>query len=523
MYLGESPPVEYTHAECGYLQVATENGVVGEVLLLAGIGLCGWWCVGCFRRAASPSDVMLFAACAAGLAASVVHSVVDFVWYIPACMSVTLVLAACVLRMAQMAAASDARSGSAWQVSWTRARWAPAAAAVMLVSAWTIQTFFGPGIAAIHWNRYLLASVANRESASERLSGQVADSSRDPAATEEQLSDVMLRHLERVIAWDPQFARAHLRLAAAYVARFEMEQLRGENAMTLPQIQDATLNSRFESGEALRTWLNAAFGARSELLYRADAAARRAVVLCPLQGEGYVLLGELSFVRGVDRNTVDAFFDQALRVRPHDGDVLYEIGEQRLLSGQLAAALDIWQRCFADRGPHQMKIAYLLAGRIPAPMFLDKFSPDWETLGEIWARYRLLGQADDLEPLLKYSATAAERETVDVRDVKTLRIWYALAGMYADVERLDESLACLERAYACNPRHYGVRFALAGALMKAGRFDEAESHVRWCLARRPEQKSLSAALVEIARQKQQRASQETDAQSVRQASYERAQ
>lgn len=520
VYLNESPTVEFTHAESGYLQVATENGIVGEVLLLAGIGLCGWWCVGCYHRALSPGDALLFAACAAGLAASIVHSVVDFVWYIPACMSVTIVLAACVLRLAQLTAASDKQSRRAWQVDWSRAKWTTAAAVVLFASAWAIDTYVGPGIAAIHWNRYLRASVANRESAGGQFAGRGADQPQNSSATAEQMSDAMLRHLERVLAWEPQFARAQLRLAAAYVARFEMEQLRGENAMTLPQIQDAAIASRFATSDDLQMWLNRACGASAELLYRADTAARRAVANCPLQGEGYVLLGELSFVHGGTRETIDACFDQALRVRPHDGDVLYEIGEQRLLSGQLTAALDIWQRCFANCGPHQLKIVYLLAGRIPAPMFLEKYSPDWGTLSAIWARYRLLGQPEDLEPLLAYSAAAAESEMADADRTRATWIWYSLGGMYADVTRQDESLACLEQAYACDPRNINVRLALADAFLKAGRFDDAESHVRWCLARRPEQKSLRAALVQISKQKQHVAARRVIDRSVRRASYQ---
>ncbi len=519
VYLPESPIVEYTHAECGYLQVATENGIVGEALLVAGIGLCGWWCVGCFRSAVSASDVLWFAACAAGLAASVVHSAVDFVWYIPACTSVTVVLAGCVLRLAQLVRGPEPKPQAIGQFVWPQARWLPTAAVAVLVSAWTVYTFVGPGVASIYWDRYLRVSVANRAAAGEQLAGWISDQRSEPAATAEPLTEVMLRQLERVVAWDPMFARAQLRLAAACIAQFERQQLRGENAMTLPQIQDAALASRFQSADELTAWLNRAFGNNVELLQRAEEAARRAVELCPLQGEGYVFLGELCFLRGSNRAAVDAYFDQARRVRPHDGDVLYEIGEQRFLSGQLAAALDIWQECFVVRGSHRLKIVYLLAGRIPAPMFLAKYAPDWETLGQVWTRYRLQGQPQDLEPLLTYAAAAAERETATADDMGSMRIWYTLAGMYANVERRDESLACLERAYACNPRHFGVRFALAGALLNAGRFAEAEAHVRWCMARRPEQKNLSAALVQIA--KQQMAARETAEKGVQRASFER--
>ena len=241
VYLPDSPSVEYTHAECGFLQVATENGVVGEILLLAGIGLCGWWCVAAHRCAASASDVLPFAACAAGLAGSVIHSVVDFVWYIPACMSVTVVLAGCVLRLAQLLSSGDVQTIAIGKTTWPRTRWQSAAAVVALVSAWTVYTYIGPGVASIHWDRYLRASAANRAEASLQMANRIANREVEPVTTADSSSDAMLRHLERVVAWDPHFARAQLRLAAAYIAQFESQQLRGENAMTLPQIQDAAV------------------------------------------------------------------------------------------------------------------------------------------------------------------------------------------------------------------------------------------------------------------------------------------
>ncbi len=95
LYLPQRFTKEYTHAENGYLQIASENGIGGIVLLFAALMLCGTWCISGLRRATDPDVVRLLGAAAAGLAASAVHSMVDFVWYIPACMSITIVLAGC--------------------------------------------------------------------------------------------------------------------------------------------------------------------------------------------------------------------------------------------------------------------------------------------------------------------------------------------------------------------------------------------------------------------------------------------
>jgi O-antigen ligase/tetratricopeptide (TPR) repeat protein len=518
VYLAESPPIEYTHAECGYLQVATENGVLGLALLSAGIAACGAWCIACLRRIEPPRDIGSFAACAAGLAASIVHSAIDFVWYIPACMSVAVVLAACMLRLAQLATATVGTNSMACRIARPGAsRWG-GAVGILFASVWSVHTFIGPGVAAVYWDRYLRGSMASRQAAEDNIRKRIGEQQSD-AAPIEQHNERMLRQLAQVLAWDPQFARAQSRLAAAYINQFELQQASSANAMTLLQIQDAVVASAFESPAAVRNWLERAFGQNAALLYRADAAARRAVELCPLQGEAYVILGELSFLHGASPTYADACFAQALRVRPHDGGVLYEIGRQRFLSGQLAAALDLWQECFANEGSHQLKIVYLLAGRVPAEMLLARLSPRWNTLNEIWARYRLLGRPDDLEALIAYASTAARRETKGADGIRPMRIWQSLSRMYSKMDRPNESLACLERAFACNPRHFAVRQALSDALIDAGRFAEAESHVRWCLARRPEQKSLSAALVYITKQKL--SARDAKERGVRRASFQR--
>ena len=46
MYLDEPQETEYTHAENGPLQVLLETGSIGLTLMLAGVGICMFWCLG---------------------------------------------------------------------------------------------------------------------------------------------------------------------------------------------------------------------------------------------------------------------------------------------------------------------------------------------------------------------------------------------------------------------------------------------------------------------------------------------
>jgi predicted Zn-dependent protease len=59
----------------------------------------------------------------------------------------------------------------------------------------------------------------------------------------------------------------------------------------------------------------------------------------------------------------------------------------------------------------------------------------------------------------------------------------------------------LKLAYKANPHHYPIRYSLGKALLASGRLNEAEPHVRWCLARRPDDKGLAGAIEAISRQR----------------------
>jgi O-antigen ligase/tetratricopeptide (TPR) repeat protein len=521
VYLPESLTKEYTHAENGYLQVATENGIFGLALVVATIAICGAWCNDLFRSARSTAEIRCFGAIAAALAASLVHSLVDFVWYIPACMCGTIVLVACLARLSQIVqtarglspfAESSEQKGTVplsernnetnvpINIVLPRSRWIQITAAAAVLGGWSAASLFGPGVAAIHWDRYLRTANLDSQLSQQEFSDFLADGRPDAQAMRRGLSEQMLRHIERAINWDPQFARAHRRIADRYMAEFEHRMLRAANQLDITQIRDAAFASSFRSQAELRQWLNRAFGPDLALLQSALDHAHRAVELCPLQGDSYLHLADLCFLERRPREAVAACVNQSLLVRPYDKHVLTRAGLQQLLLGNAEAAVEHWSRCFNTPGRHQKEIVYrLVSCGMPARLLLDRMQPQWRTLREIWPQYRQIGSREDLAELLAYAAQAAQRETEKAQGIPAATVWHWQASLHTDVGQTSEALSCLNQAYVANPHSYLIRYSLGKTLLAAGRPNEAEPHVRWCLARRPEDKWLHDAIETISR------------------------
>jgi tetratricopeptide (TPR) repeat protein len=187
-------------------------------------------------------------------------------------------------------------------------------------------------------------------------------------------------------------------------------------------------------------------------------------------------------------------------VRPFDKNVLTKCGLQELLRGRLESALELWSKCFNTPGSHQGEIVFrLVASGMPAKILLAELRPDWRNLHEVWKQYRKLGRPQDLDDLLSYAAEVTPQEIGSDRGTRPAFVWYWNSMLYSDVGRAAEALVCLERAYACDPHQYAIRYALAKSLLAAGRTPEAEPHVRWCLARRPQDQRLTHALLTISK------------------------
>lgn len=501
LYLSEPVPVEYTHAENGYLQIATENGLPGIVLAGLTIFSCIFWCLRTIANSNENAQTkVLISGIAAALTASLVHSIVDFVWFIPACACATILLAACALRLSQLTTQKASRPNTV-EVSW----WSKLnlSLATSLASLWALYVLFPAAQSSLEWDGYLLSDQASQLTAERKAIG-LEQYQQNLAESEALHAQNSLANLSKTVQKYPKFARAHLRLAGSLLKRFESLQSQSENAMTVGEIREAAQASSFKNAKELQTWLKTAFGENSRLLYQARYHALRAVQHCPLQGEGYVYLAELSFLEGLGPEAVSAYNSQAKNISPHDPDVLFSIGKNELIAGNISEAIKLWTTAYRGTGKHRGLIHRVLAGTVPSDAFLETFQPDWSALENLWQAYRHAGTKGDLYDILNYAVMSAKNAVQIASPKEAGFVLLRLGLMQRDFGDLQNSLVNLEQAYSMCPDDFTVRYELARSLVSLKEFELAEPHLRWCMAQRPDIEYLHAALKQTSRANMQR-------------------
>ncbi len=493
---GVDAGLEYTHAESGPLQVAVETGGVGIALLLVGLACCLSWCLrGC--SAAAPARLRLCAgALAASLAAFVVHGMVDFVWYVPACAAEVAVLAGCALRIAQSIGQPSAEA---------RLRalpgWVPAAATLgsVALGAWMVAVCLGPAVAAPYWDQYLLALQAAQADLPSTDRHWAASARANGAAREEE---ELMALLKKVVEWQPAHFRAHLALAELHQQRFEDLQTRGINPMSLVNIRDAVVRSRFPSAEALRAWLSRAVGPHWVQLLRALVHARQALRACPLEGRAYVCLARLRFLEDGGPST-RACLSQALRVRPFDGGVLYAVASEAYLAGDAARWLAYARQAFhAGRQYQRQLIADFMDHTPPQAtpamiaFLLRNFQPDLEGVRLLASVSTKRCRPEQLVPLLHCWAEMAENQARTTNAPDSAKLWLEAMHVYGQLHDAAGELDCARQAVTSDPNDYQARYELAECLIQRQEFAEAETNLHWCLQRSPNDETVEAKLKE---------------------------
>ncbi|NLS93584.1 MAG: hypothetical protein GXX96_15605 [Planctomycetaceae bacterium] len=469
--------VFYTHAENGYVQIAQETGAVGLLLALVALGFYFCWCAVALRRGNEPRSGLCFVAVLPPLLANAVHSTSDFVWYVPGCMGVVAVLGACACRLYQLECRQDATESQSRPLP--RFAWAGIALLLTVASAYSLPQPWQAYQAEGPWNRYLA------------LQGSLEDLNRNTAhddvlaqsdARKEILED-MLVELSSVVQARPDWANAHACKAEAHRDLFHEMQLTSENPFSMRDIR-GTVEDCFESLEAAKEWLPVGVGPHCTHLEAALQHAHRAVELEPLRGEAYLILAELSFLENSPPSS-SAYIAQAFRVRPHDGTVLFEIGNELARAGRYNESLSCLKRSFQCGSVHQKRLIQSFAGNLPAGVFLNEFRPDADAMQLVLAQYSRPELASEVDYVLAAHAAACESRAASLQTEEAAVYWSRAADSYRRLRDTAKRRACLQRAVAADSMNFAHRLSLCQACMAVEDFVEAEKQARWCVQRKP--------------------------------------
>ena len=484
---------EFTHAESGYLQVLLETGLVGMTLLVIGMGICFFWCIHTLVRSRSHSLTACAVAIFAGIFVSALHSIVDFVWYIPACISLTVILAAAACRLNHLAEAG--RTAPRDLPTLPRVGWIAVLVFLTGTAGWMVVNRWGSAMSAPHWERYFFQSVRGMDAEVTAIN----DQDERPLWTSEKVA-LMRSYLKQSLLHEPQFGRAHLRMAAMCLRQFELEQRNAANAMSLAVIRDAALASSFPTKEAQDRWLDVAIGRNRSLLDHALFHVHRALELCPLQGQGYVYMAELSFLEGSSSASKEAYIAQALRVRPYHGTVLLAAGREAMLAGDLGDALEMWKRAFSQGPEHREAIVEML-GQMPASFFVKHFDLNVDSLRLLFQHYEAQGREDQVREIGRHYGMAIHDQADGEKGVARARLWLRAYHVHKKLGETESAINCLWEALRAAPNDYSTRRYLALRLVDQEQYAEAEQLLRWCLHRKANDSALAKYLKIINREK----------------------
>jgi O-antigen ligase/Flp pilus assembly protein TadD len=475
---------EFSHAESGYLQIASECGLSGAAIMGLMIVTALGWCWRASRPAAAREVSIASAAIFSSFAANLTHAAVDFFWFAPACMLVIVLLAACVCRLSQFALADQSSHDAMTRRS--RPMWGGAVIGMTALAAWMISIKLPGALAEPHQTAYLRILRSDAQDLSEV----------DPLDLEQEKMGLLIR----AARLDPSNSRSQLSVAEGYLRLFQLKQALSDNPMTLDQLRDAALASEFESSKALNEWLQAAIGPHSKYLHAARHYARKSLMLCPLEGLGYLELARLDFLRDPEAKGSERLQQQALAVRPFDAEIDFEIGRLASQQGDLTRAMTFWRKAFQRSSKYLREIASGLAGQLTAAEFIENFAPDRESLGVVLRAY----EAADLEgelPLLRerYAEAcladarrlpAAGAEFVRLEAVKT----YRAAG------QTSSAIQAASTALQTHTQSIELHKLLAGLLIEQQDYRRAAKHLKWAAARTPGDSALQRLAAETTQQ-----------------------
>ena len=494
------PPTDkriFTHAENSYLNLGVETGLVGIGIAITALIVGFLCCVVVFLKGTSQEQVMAIAL-TGGLTAGTVHAATDFIWYVPACSTLMMLLGVCAVKLA---------SSHIQALSLPRLTLDRASATIASVGAVAVLVFIG--------HRQLQAAKAQVffensikqsrmiEKVSRQSTGQAAlyaaktkmktAGSPDESTTEHEIVtelEARIDSLEKTVALQPDHTQAWADLAFCKLEHFGLTRRITGETVGLTEIRQTVEQTQFESTEARITWIQKITGDGFRDLTQATSAALQAVTVNPCAGNAWCMLAATSFLNTQDSGLPQACINQALLVRPHEGQVLFEAANQAELDGDKSRAMQLRQQCFAECPSERGRVLNVLLPMMSAVAACELLQPDVTGLRAIDGLWSRSSSKEDIKPVKELRLAKVYEAAQHVKGTKQSSLLYEAAIIERTLGNTENAAATITAALVANPNNFQMRLVHIDLALASGDTTTAKKEIDWCLLRRPDSQKL---------------------------------
>jgi len=464
---------EYSHAENGYLQIAMETGITGLTIAIMLIGMVGYWCINGLMHSHNLEIRAPLAVAISVLLMNLVHSCTDYIWYVPSCMVIVVLTAACACVLFRLSTPHPLRVNTTG-LRFVRMSWGVMLVLVIVGLGWGVQVKWPEVAAEPHYLEF------------KRLAG-MKRSDDSTASTKAEIAAIL-----RAAQANPHDPEIQMRAARAHMRSFQLLHSQ-EHDLQLEDIRLAAKSSNYPNRQALNDWLDIpeVMGQNRRELNLAQSGYLRAMRLCPLEPRPYIEVAKLAWLNLASSEQEDRLLRQAIVVHPFEGQVWWEYAHSLHEIGQTEEAIPCYQKAFQQDAQCRDAVIADLAPFYPAGFFLETFEMDRLSLGTLRKVYSgtddVRGYRSILELLAQAELAAAVETSADISAA------HIVAAHECYVEMGENRLATttLRNAIKRHGNSYRLRSKFANWLFDCGQYSAALPHLEWCHNRRPDVSSIT--------------------------------
>ncbi len=496
-YMPPTDKVICTHAENSYLNLGVETGLVGLGIAIISL-LVGFVCCGIVFFKGTAQEQTIAIALTGGLTAGTVHAAGDFIWYVPACSTLMMLLGACAVKLA---------SSHIHTITLPRLNIDRASAAIASAGAVTVLLFIGHSQLQASKAQVFFEDSIKQSRTLEKLSRQSTSQAAQYAAkkriktadspdkkTDEHLVvqelEDRINSLEKTVALQPNHTQAWTDLAFCKLERFGLTRRIAGETIGLAEIRQTVEQTHFESTEACTAWIQKIAGDDFQDLTQAMNAALRAVTVNPCAGNAWCVLAATSFLNTQDPSLPQACIKQALRIRPHEGQVLFEAANQAELDGSPARAMQLRQQCFAECPSERDRILNVLIPMMSAIHACELLQPDVTGLRAIDRLWSQSSSKKEMKPVKELRLAKVYEVAQQVKGPTQSTLLYEAAIIERTLGNTENAAASITAALFANSNNYQMRLVHIDLALDLGDAATAKQEIDWCLLRRPDSQKL---------------------------------